>query len=103
MNFVKIKSIKIVIIYLDFVLSLDVTKIDILTPVKHGKPLCLKCVYRLNRNEEFRGVRWYKNDDIIFSYAVGDDFLNPTNSKPYKFTYDDASIINASILDFLLN
>lgn len=82
-------------------LSLDVTKIDILNPVKHGQPLCLKCVYRLNRGEEFRGVMWYKNDDIIFSYVVGHDFLDPVNSEPYKFTYVESSEIDVSILDCL--
>lgn len=80
-------------------MSLVVKKIDILNPVKHGQPLCLKCVYRLNRGEEFRGIMWYKNDDILFSYSAGHSSFdsNRPTSEPYKFTYVESSVIDASI------
>lgn len=76
----------------DFVSSLSVNRIDILKPVKHGETLCLKCIYRINRNEEFRGVRWYRNDDIIYTYAIGGpdpDSPKFESGEPYKIAYGD--------------
>lgn len=77
--------------------SLDVTRIDILNSVRHGQPLRMKCVYRLNHREEFKGIRWYKDGDLIFSYATG---MEHSDQEPFKFSYNvnyleiDASISN---------
>lgn len=79
----------------DFMFSLNVTRIDVLSSVRHGQPLPLKCVYRLNRGEEFKGIRWYKDDDLIFSYATSRANSDP---EPFKYSYNvDDLEIDASI------
>lgn len=69
--------------------------------MKQDQPLRLKCVFRLKRREEFRGIRWYKNGSPIFSYAINPrDESNP-HSDPFKFAYpSDGMEVDASFSRF---
>lgn len=44
-------------------------EIEAESTLREGSSVCLKCLYDLERGEEFEAIEWYKDNHLFFIYT----------------------------------
>lgn len=90
----------------DVVQCLRVSRLDIIspTPVKDGSRMTLMCLYNLSRGEQFKGIEWFKDDNLFYLYTPGNDdiFSDRTASSTDQFEVNVSKCIERISLQIIL-
>ena len=83
----------LVLLFVDSVLSIQITKFQVPTYVTLGEPVEMKCEFNLSKEEIIYTIKWYKEEVEFFRYEPG--------QRP-KTKYFSVPGINVDVSHFVL-